>query len=185
MLVCEEFDAGSFAWRYSRCALSEPALPANKLADVDVAIRWLQRSNPTARGQPVMWRMHVAICQMLLRKQLAFSSKKWDRQQQSRALRALVGASPGAQRDFRVLIAARGTLEASALQDVRGLMFSDIMWALVPAHDVTVNTRSMAFRQSSGMGASLHINIVERQKEYPIQALQDVGRPRLRLRTEG
>jgi hypothetical protein len=29
MLVCEEFDAGSFAWRYSRCALSEPALPAN------------------------------------------------------------------------------------------------------------------------------------------------------------
>eukprot|EP00959_Pyramimonas_sp_CCMP1952_P224237 4688810-Pyramimonas_sp.AAC.1 len=88
------------------------------------------------------------------RKQLTLASKRWELRQRARAVRAAERDDGSClTRDFRILVAARGNVEATALNSLRHLMSEHGLWVLLRSDGLTNRTRATAFLSLSRAGA--------------------------------
>eukprot|EP00959_Pyramimonas_sp_CCMP1952_P150933 3158666-Pyramimonas_sp.AAC.1 len=104
----------------------------------------------------LVWRLCVAPLQHDMRMQLRVSSKKWEHRQRAAAARSIREGVDGDKlhRDYRILVAARGTLESGLNMRLRHLLDDSRLWLLVPQGDVTNRTRAIAFFTISSAGGS-------------------------------
>ena len=116
------------------------------------ALRWMTSRSPSMSTQLILMRTVIAPLQEMLRKQRWVSSVPWERQQACSAARGARLPS-GLTRDFRVLVAARGTHEDECLVRLAALMCNPLLWKLVDGADRTVRTRGLAFTMISKAAA--------------------------------
>ena len=94
--------------------------------------------------------------QRLLDRHLYLGSRKWELEQRAKEAKAKQSgdiAPVGFNRDFRILVAARGTEEREAMRLLRLLQDKSEMWSLLPESDRTTEMASIAFRMSSEAGS--------------------------------
>lgn len=99
----------------------------------------------------VLARQTMEPTMAVLRRQLWISSAKWEKEQHARC----VGGDPASHRDreYRILISARGEMDESFRKHQSVLFDRADIWSLLPEHTMTESTKCLAFRMASRAGA--------------------------------
>lgn len=142
------------------------------------ALCWLGSVEISVGGQLVIIRNLIAPLQQQMRRQLQMSSVAWEVAQQSAAA-AATPREGELRRDFRILVAARGTLEHSTQQRIQTLMFNEKIWHLMPESDFTNIARASAFVALSRAGALLESLVSRVHRTYPYKLFLVLEQPSL------
>ena len=94
-------------------------------------------------------RLIVGPLQFMLRQLAYLSSLRWETRQRAEAARRYRNGERGVNSTFRLCIMAEGTHEQSALEKLRYLLFSDVMWQFLHPDELNVRMRSLAYLMPS------------------------------------
>lgn len=107
-----------------------------------------------------------------------YGGDKWEQAQRCREARALRGGAVGTKlRDYRLLVAAKCTLERSFMQSIELLMGGSDLYDLVPAHSRTLAVQTKLFSMLT-YSASRMAEIIHQFNGFPFRVfkcLEDLG----------
>ena len=110
----------------------------------DMAAAWLLRPQGLALADLIVAKWIMEPAMVLLRSLLYTSGTKWEQRQRQRAL--IYGDE---ERDFRILLSARGDQDQLYRRQLHFLMTTTHLWFLLPDTCATERQRCMAFRSAS------------------------------------
>ena len=135
-----------------------------------LACTWMRRVRPTAGTQMIIWRLSLRPVQEHLRQLMYDGSKRNERKQRAKAAKATGADHPGAARDFRILNAARGTMEDACCRGLRRLLIDFRIWFQIPEPDQTNQTRALIFKTLMVAGAGNERFFRRPHSLYPVRA---------------
>ena len=139
----------------------------NRLA----ALTWL---NGEPLAELLVVRLVMEPSMAVLRRQLAIASDRWERQQASKALPGDGGLGG---RDFRILVSARGDLDAQFIRHHQMLANATTLWKVMPSSCLTEYWRCLAFRSASREAAEYHRLLTHAHRRPPFLLFLIVHHP--------
>ena len=137
---------------------------------------WLETS---PYDKLVLQRTLMEPLRQMLCEQFIMASSQWAKEQESALAEAIASGVAQPKRQYRVTIAALGTLEERFIQQVGVLWVVADMWSLVPSASWTVRFRSLAFRSLSRMLCAVHQLLVSKHKSFPVRLFALLDSPHL------
>lgn len=137
------------------------------------AAKWL--FSPGAMRDLLLVRITMEPGMKVLREQLKMGKKAWEKKQATR--RADRGAELG--RDFRLLAAARGTLDGVFKTHMGMLLRSKTLWTLLPEVDFTEYTACLAFRVTASMAGEYERLLARPHRQPPFTLFLALEQPQL------
>ena len=142
-----------------------------------IALEWCGSSSSGPLGEQVIWRLVLGVLQEVTRQQMIIGSNAWEWQQSAKAARSPPNVPPGQQRSYRVLEAARGSVEGNALLKMSALMFDDRLYYLLRNCDLINSLRVKAFIVLCKAGAGVHKHLSARHSQYPFRCFLRLDNP--------
>ena len=147
------------------------------------ATRWLD-THTSFRGRAafcdlVLLRMCTSPLQEVLHKLLFLASHSWELAERAKAAKALRSGKAGDRllRDFRVLVAARGTYEGLALNKCRALLHTPTLWHLLPGDEGTNRRKVTAFAMISNAAAGIEKMLAAPHRRHPFRLFRLLETP--------
>ena len=99
---------------YDPSSISTAGIPKH----ASISLAWVRQPSPSPLAEMMLWRFHVSILAELLRNTAKVGAKAWELKEQAKGARAFEAGADQLvlQRDFRILVSARQTLESVALR---------------------------------------------------------------------
>ena len=144
---------------------------------LSIALEWSRSSSSGPLGELVIWRMVLGVLQTVTRQQMIIGSAAWERRQSAKAALSPPDVPPGQRRSYRVLEAARGSVEGCALLRISALMFDSRLYYLLRGCDLSNSLRVKAFIALSKAGAGLHKLLSQRHSQYPFRCFLTLDNP--------
>lgn len=120
-------------------------------------------------GRLMVLRRCIEPFRVCLAQHFELASERWEVKQRAKEASKLKGDQGDTDREYRVVIAAAGTLEAEFVRRVKELFFDSSLWECLPRSCFTVEFRGFVFRVLSRMGCCAEQLLALPHTSFPVR----------------